>query len=911
MRVLVKAWKYSLLVTLPVAILFLVWLARTYNLYVAEGLQFSAPSQSALWNSGKLNFYYLIDNLQDAVIGDSKKADVSLFVDNQALYELNENLPYSALGGKNFKPAYMVYPGGNLEKVSLRYRGDSSNHWLFREKSYRIKTPKSKPYNGLRSFNLIVHETPELLGPHSAYILADTLGLMAPRSEFVIVSINDKTDGAKLLVEQVDETFLRRRSRMPGDIYSGDNVGNSRFWGLEHSLFVSSLNWDKDASNNHYPLASKAPLEAMIADLLRDQVEMLDMEMFGRFAAFTDIARSKHHDESHNWKLSYDHYLERFTPIVWDSIGWLDQWVIDGSRGGVSLATIMDTLYRNHDFLYERQKALLGFFGHEQQPYLERIDDEIRLVKEKIDGLDYFVDVFRVVRSRQEVLDNIADFRQLMHTTLEEVKFATVGQPGEYAYAVLEDGVRLHIARMPVEGVRIELSPGVSAETLRVRYKVDAEWLESDLASVTRRVGDTLIVEQRLFPNSQMQQLFPGTFMQSGSHSFASGTFDLLIGSAAASGVRSVSVMPMGLGVQELAVSRSDEIDVVEFLNQKNIVPQRPIEAPLVFSGVKTIEEFQTIERDLIIEPGTRLLFSEGAGLRITGRLTAVGTEDAPIVFTSVAADGVWGAIVLKDKGSDGSVFEHCIFENGSGVKADLFEYTAMLSVHNVQGVEIHHSIFRNNRDTDDMLHTVYSDIQIENSLFENSLSDAIDLDISTAKILTTRFLNSGNDAIDLMTSTAFVQGSQIEGSGDKAISIGENSRLFVVDSEFVNNAIGLESKDASEALVYSSVIQNNHIGLHAYQKNWQYGDGGSLIVSNSNVVGNATTARVGERSEIVIADGVVEWLPQPDVPAGVSVFDSAKAKASSLPVGSDMVNKHFPNEKGVLALKQPVKRAL
>ncbi len=902
MRLLAKAWKYSLFVTLPVAILFLVWLSRTYTLYVAEGLQFSTPAQSALWNSGKLNFYYLVDNLQDAILGDRNEADVSLFVDNQALYELNKDLPYSALGGKSFKPAYMVYPGGNLEKVSLRYRGDSSNHWLFREKSYRIKTQKSKPYNGLRSFNLIVHETPELLGPHSAYILADTLGLMAPRSEFVVVSINDKTDGAKLLVEQVDETFLRRRSRMPGDIYSGDNVGNGRFWGLEQSLFVSSLNWDKDAANNHYALDSKVPLEAMIAGLLRDDVEMLDLEMFGRFAAFTDIARSKHHDESHNWKLSYDHYLERFTPIVWDSIGWLDQWVIDGSRSGISLATIMDTLYRNHDFLYERQKVLQTFFTHQQQHYLDRIDQEIRLVKEKIDGIDYFVDVFREVRSRDEVLQKISDFRQLMQNTLEEVKLATVGQPGDYTYALPEDGLRLRIAHMPVEEVRIQLSSGVSADNLRVRYRLDGQWLESDLASVTRTDGDTLIVEQRLFPNSHMEKLFPGTFMQSGSHSFSSGTFDLLIGSAAASAVRSVAVVPMGAGVELQPVSRSDEIAPVEFVGQKNIVPQRPIEAPLVFSGVKTVTEFQTIERDLVIEPGTRIQFASGAGLRLKGKLTAIGTEEAPIVFTSVAADSVWGAVVLKDEGSDGSVLQHCIFENGSGVKADLFEYTAMLSVHNVKGVEIRNSLFRNSRETDDMLHTVYSELLIDNSVFENSLSDAIDLDISTARILATRFVDSGNDAIDLMTSTAFLQDTRITGSGDKAISIGENSRLFVVDSEFINNAIGLESKDASQALVYNSVIGNNQLGLHAYQKNWQYGDGGSLIVSNSKVVGNATTARADKRSEIVLSHAVVDWLPEPDVPASVSVLDSSDSAGSIPAIGAELLNRHFPGEAAALA---------
>jgi hypothetical protein len=107
---------------------------------------------------------------------------------------------------------------------------------------------------------------------------------------------------------------------------------------------------------------------------------------------------------------------------------------------------------------------------------------------------------------------------------------------------------------------------------------------------------------------------------------------------------------------------------------------------------------------------------------------------------------------------------------------------------------------------------------------------------------------------------------------------------------------------------VYNSVIGSNQLGLHAYQKNWQYGDGGSLIVSNSRVLGNATTARADKRSEIVLSHAVVDWLPESDVPASVSVLDSTDSTESIPAIGVELLNRHFPDEKAALAASRPDK---
>lgn len=81
----------------------------------------------------------------------------------------------------------------------------------------------------------------------------------------------------------------------------------------------------------------------------------------------------------------------------------------------------------------------------------------------------------------------------------------------------------------------------------------------------------------------------------------------------------------------------------------------------------------------LTILPGTRVLFGAarfapatgdehegfaGTGMKVEGRVVARGTEDAPVVFTSIGgrpAPGSWDRIYFSF--SSGNVFERCVFE--------------------------------------------------------------------------------------------------------------------------------------------------------------------------------------------------------------------------------------------------------
>ena len=285
-----------------------------------------------------------------------------------------------------------------------------------------------------------------------------------------------------------------------------------------------------------------------------------------------------------------------------------------------------------------------------------------------------------------------------------------------------------------------------------------------------------------------------------------------------------------------------------------------PLPDPVIWSGTVTFAGHQILKDDLIIQPGTTVRFAPDATLVLKGRLLAEGTPERPIRFLSQQADQApWGAIVLMGQGANGSRLTHCEMAGGSGRKGDLFEYSAMFSVHDVKDVSVQDCLFRDNRVVDDMVHTVYADIRFERTRFENAFADALDLDISEVVIIDSRFDNSGNDAVDLMTTRAHVVGSIFVGNGDKGISVGENSQLCAVNNRLIGNAIGVESKDRSTAVLFNHTFVNNKTALHAYKKNWRYGEGGKIFIAKSAIVGGEVIAQAQKRSSIALFDTYVE----------------------------------------------------
>jgi hypothetical protein len=179
------------------------------------------------------------------------------------------------------------------------------------------------------------------------------------------------------------------------------------------------------------------------------------------------------------------------------------------------------------------------------------------------------------------------------------------------------------------------------------------------------------------------------------------------------------------------------------------------------------------------------------------------------------------------------------VISGGSGAKSNKFEITGQINFHNVDNLIIDGLIASNNVICDDNVHLAYvRNFLIKNSLFENSLSDAVDVDISNGKFQSVRINASGNDGVDLMDSRVSMSEMNVTNSGDKGISVGEGSSLNLLNSNLRANNKGIEVKDGSMAKIEQGVVFNgNKLDVNLYKKNWRYGRGGQIFISKNSEV--------------------------------------------------------------------------
>jgi hypothetical protein len=160
--------------------------------------------------------------------------------------------------------------------------------------------------------------------------------------------------------------------------------------------------------------------------------------------------------------------------------------------------------------------------------------------------------------------------------------------------------------------------------------------------------------------------------------------------------------------------------------------------------------------------------------------------------------------------------------------------------------------LFANNQNGDDMINIVRCDaITFSNCRFENVLSDAVDSDFSNIKIESCKFVLVGNDAIDGSNSNIKINKSYFEKIADKAISVGEESRVNMLNCKIKNSELALVVKDGSLLEVGNVFLENNRMDLIAFSKKEEYDPPGFKLldctITNYLIDKNAYNLGIGD----------------------------------------------------------------
>jgi len=843
----------SLVLTLPLNIFSFIWLFKTLDTYfLLDRYELTMNKNGRLYNIGVAEFESMVNHTK-LILGMSKETDVKLIINKKGENKLYSDLPKS--GVDYVKGSYLII-NNKVIKGKAKLRGDHMYHWAKNKKSWRFKTSKKDIHEGINKINLIILKTPDKLSNLISYKLAQSLNLLAPDAQLVEFSINGKYNGSRLMAEQIDESFLRKNRRMPNDIYKGDNIGQKKFIGVNVDIFNNASIWEKASYNNHYDKNSHTPVQSMLKNMQSKTYQIYDLESFAAFSVLIDLAASYHYDGTHNWIIYYDNYFEKMFPIIWDTTGWNTRSVHEKD---VNIATsiLMKNLFLNYHFIRFKYQVLNKFYRQNKDTFITALDAQIEIAKEIIhnqNGISLGNSEFMLENS----LKTVDKFKSNVQNKLFQIKTYFIGNidKKDYSYAKLDDGIRMSIAGSKlIKQITLTFSQRPTFNKSIISYKVSQNEHNIDISTLSKLDNDKLIIDIELLANAFTTNAYSGTKTL-----FKEASYDLHLNGIDINTLKAVTFTFDNYNQQSLTIKEIESINPLSFnSNYVNIVQLPDSLDAEIWSGEKTFTGFNLIKNDIVIEKGTIIKLAEKATLKVLGKVTAIGTKEQPIIFKAIDNTKPWGAFALKDEKANGSILKNVIFKGGSGDKGDLYEYTAMLSIHNVKDITIEDSEFYDSKLTDDMVHVIYSQATFRNTKFIRSLSDALDVDISDIIIDNCEFINSGNDSIDLMTTNAIVTNTRFNNSADKGISIGEGSNLLAINNLIVGSEIGMQSKDTSRAYIYNSSFINNKKAIDAYHKNWRYEQGGTIFIDKSIFKGNQSNATVGKKSKVVINNSQID----------------------------------------------------
>ncbi|MCA9000351.1 MAG: CotH kinase family protein [Planctomycetes bacterium] len=880
-RKLQRIWRWSWVVTLPLAIVLVIWGKATYERWATFQVRHATSEDFSLLKVGAMQAEHMLREGQVQLVSRSKIRDleqsgldtVHLYLDRNGQQSLDASLPHS---GFEYVKGGMFYDG-QRRKVKLRYRGDNVYHWGYWKKSWRVKTSRDDLYKGMRQFNLVAPRTPEILNNYLAYRLASYMGLIAPYSEIVNVTLNGELLGVYVLTEQLAETTIRRFDCMPGDVYSGELVGMDAYQGIGNELFNAASAWSKVAINNHFEENSMTPLRRLLELVkhsdsaeVQDQIsEFVDLEAFGRFSALETLVCTVHIDDVHNWRLYYDPWATQMKPIVWDPVGWHRTMVPRPAtpyRPDVISSPMHIALFRNAEFLRAREKAFEEFFraGNDKAFLAEarHLVDSLPLALRHDPNLVAELEILspeEVKGAMDQLLSTIEGLFEMVRGTYVDDRGARV-QYRDVSQGVVAVEVT---GRRSVEQIALTYDRTVGGPVRSaVRwYDNDGQPVSVDVTGSTQVIGNRIVFEREFIAHLRENlPVLKGTDMWKNGLVVEPGYYELLVQADFDLGsLQGVQCKRSGAEEWKLATVQPN-MQPTGMGKVRNLIVPSPVVTPEVWSGEREISGSVVIEGDLTILPGTDIRLHPEANVLVLGRLSAEGTEKEPITFMPAnEGQDPWGVVAVKGKEANGSRLKFCHFKSGSGWKMELAEYSAMFSVHSVQDILVEDCTFEESKVVDDMVHIVYSNADFVRCKFIRSLSDALDADISTVVVEDCVFVQSGGDAVDLMTTEATIVGTILDGSTDKGISSGENSRVLVIDTLFHDCEIGIQAKDRSQVSVFNSDFVACRMAIDAYKKNYQYGGGGFAYVHKSRFLSNELPLRADANSKLSVEDSYVD----------------------------------------------------
>ena len=737
--------------------------------------------------------------------------------------------------------------GAVLSKAKVRKRGDNSVHWTSPKRSFTLRTEVEQTFNGHRTLAL---SAKDVLPSFLANRLAEEAGLFTPHTEISPVYLNDRFYGLFRMIEVIDESFLRRFDRLPGNVFRGETAERGEaFKNQPRNLFDNPYIWDLAARNSRAASSGDAGLRALLAWVNGTSLEehraidrLMRREDISRLLALMLIVGDPYHmDDVHNQFWYEDPWSGYLHPVAWDlRLLRLDQPPMQLNsvfRAALRDPLVLDGVLRDlRHLIHERRFAALGdslvqAVHRRYQPYFKYEYARGGLIPE--------------VGRPDEVMATLRENVALLERWLGDGRVAYQGTPG------LDGVLTIDLETRGMAGARLT---GLLAGNADARAELFADRnLNGRLDGDDSRLA--LVAEQsagsRRYRLAEPLVLVPGWNTRGKGVSEGRRHYRLFLTGGPGSVVPELRQRFTDVPVEPEPWETGATILPSDGWHPWQLAPRAGSTRHL--SGTVQLAENLYIPKEdtLIIAPGTTLRLAPDVSVVVYGQLRAVGTAERAITVEPAVAGRPWGTFALQGERSNGSRIAHFRARGGGGAVIGEVEYTGAVSVQYSHGITIEHLEITDNMRSDDAFHAYHATVTMTDCVFRNTIGDAIDFDFAGGRIQRCRFEQAGNDGIDLMTSNPLIADNDIRNSGDKGISVGEDSHPLVFNNLIRGNVRGMEVKDHSEPLLLNNTITDNRVGLAARRKNPRYGGGGWPKLINTRVTGNGQDLERDEFSRL------------------------------------------------------------
>ena len=788
---------------------------------------------------------------------------VHLYIPKKNQNELLLDLPNSR---KKWTSGFLL-DKGKLIKIKAKHRGDNPNNWLHDKKSWRVKKKKKDIEGGRRIFNYILPRDPNLINTYLGYYIANKMGILAPKSKFVQLYINEKYQGLYLEVEHLNENFLRNNDIMPVNIYKGTPSRTDKPLNSDSDLFNNPYLWEKKATFNPKSKDDYSDLIKLLT-LTRSSVNSVEkmkhlekianINKWAKFSAYETIMQSWHNYEKNNMYILSDPWRGEIYPIAYDTI-FNDTKSQTDIKENVFLDNaphaLTEVFINNSKFLYEKYKVISSAINNEiysdVRNEARRIYRKVKVAWEKDPSHAQFVlsngfDRSLMTQNGMDLeLDKLIDRIDFI-----EIKIKNIMQANKMFWQQSEKGVQFAVESvLPITG--IEMCFKAEMPILKLDSLLDNKLKFTGYKAKNNKCQrfDIVLNSNRVKVHNNQSRVT--TFFASSGFEISPTVFNFKFEKGFL--IENIKFKLLGNEKYKLAPNKVVANKTTGALHNTPFKKFKSFEE-LVWQGDVNIKTTTIINNPVKILPGTTIYLEPEVSIIFKNKVSALGRMDDGKINFVKSKESPWGVIALVGNEAGNSKLENVNISGGSGGYYDNLYFTGMVSIYNTNNIQLTDINISDNYKYDDLIHVLYSDnVNFSNCLISNAESDALDIDISSVIIDNCNFSNAGNDSIDSMTSVVKILNTSIDRSGDKGISAGERSNISVLNVKINNSEIAIQSKDDSLVKVNDSKFLNNKIQLNAYRKNWRYGAGGRIVARNSFFYGNNNVITAKGKSKINI----------------------------------------------------------